>query len=209
MLTQQLLTPGTEAISHWSAHSHCFTCRQCSCPTLGIITAQLRMSLERLCLRLSQLQWRVSRNLTLNINNEVDDQSAHISMFLPDGPKFSVLSVSPSGELVEGSSVTLTCSTDAYPAPSYTWYKDNQVLRQGSVHFYNFSSISSEDSGVYKCQTENHIHRKISQLVSLEIKSKLRPNSKKWCSKLGSYLQLVLTKTLTVEWCGLHQSFCV
>ncbi|XP_024914125.1 hemicentin-2-like [Cynoglossus semilaevis] len=120
---------------------------------------------------MSSVQLSDSGDYYCTAENELGKtRSQIVSITVTYGPKFSVLSVSPSGELVEGSSVTLTCSTDAYPAPSYTWYKDNQVLRQGSVHFYNFSSISSEDSGVYKCQTENHIHRKISQLVSLEIK---------------------------------------
>nr|XP_033472412.1 B-cell receptor CD22-like [Epinephelus lanceolatus] len=38
-------------------------------------------------------------------------------------PKLPSVSVSPSAEIVEGSSVTLTCSSDANPAATYTWYK--------------------------------------------------------------------------------------
>ncbi|KAK6300879.1 hypothetical protein J4Q44_G00289770 [Coregonus suidteri] len=42
------------------------------------------------------------------------------------GPKNSSVSVSPSGKIVEGSSVTLTCSSDANPpVDKYTWYKKN------------------------------------------------------------------------------------
>ncbi|CAK6982814.1 B-cell receptor CD22-like isoform X2, partial [Scomber scombrus] len=40
-------------------------------------------------------------------------------------PKLPSVSVSPSGEIIEGSSVTLTCSSDANPAAKYTWYKKN------------------------------------------------------------------------------------
>uniref|UniRef100_A0A671VX36 Ig-like domain-containing protein n=1 Tax=Sparus aurata TaxID=8175 RepID=A0A671VX36_SPAAU len=65
------------------------------------------------------------------------------------------VSVSPSGEIMEGSSVTLTCSSDANPAAKYTWYKEKQTLIQGPDGIYHFSSISSEDRGNYYCKSEN------------------------------------------------------
>eukprot|EP00063_Salmo_salar_P065507 XP_014040342.1 PREDICTED: B-cell receptor CD22-like [Salmo salar] len=66
-------------------------------------------------------------------------------------PKTTV-SVSPSGEIVEGSSVTLTCSSDANPpVQSYTWwYKKNGGDYQsmtGPQHVFN--QIQSSDSGEY------------------------------------------------------------
>ncbi|KAJ4944320.1 hypothetical protein JOQ06_012864, partial [Pogonophryne albipinna] len=42
-----------------------------------------------------------------------------------NAPKLPSLSVSPSAEREEGSSVTLTCSSDANPAANYTWYKED------------------------------------------------------------------------------------
>ncbi|MEQ2300552.1 hypothetical protein AMECASPLE_026891 [Ameca splendens] len=41
-------------------------------------------------------------------------------------PQLPHVSVSPSGQLVEGRSVTLTCSSDANPAANYTWYKEEE-----------------------------------------------------------------------------------
>uniref|UniRef100_A0A3B4WQF2 Ig-like domain-containing protein n=1 Tax=Seriola lalandi dorsalis TaxID=1841481 RepID=A0A3B4WQF2_SERLL len=79
----------------------------------------------------------------------------YVNTSLPDGPQTSTLSVSPSGEIVEGSSVTLTCSSDANPAANYTWYKENLKLLQGPEGVYHFSSISSEDRGNYYCKSEN------------------------------------------------------
>uniref|UniRef100_A0A8C9ZJE6 Ig-like domain-containing protein n=1 Tax=Sander lucioperca TaxID=283035 RepID=A0A8C9ZJE6_SANLU len=73
----------------------------------------------------------------------------------PDGPKLPSVSVSPSAEIVEGSSVTLTCSSDANPAANYTWYKENQTLPHGQQGIYHFTSISSEDRGNYYCKSEN------------------------------------------------------
>uniref|UniRef100_A0A4W6EEU9 Ig-like domain-containing protein n=1 Tax=Lates calcarifer TaxID=8187 RepID=A0A4W6EEU9_LATCA len=77
------------------------------------------------------------------------------STVLANPPKLPSVSVSPSGQIVEGSSVTLTCSSDANPAAKYTWYKDNQTLHEGPEGNYHFTSISSEDRGIYYCKTEN------------------------------------------------------
>ncbi|XP_071397680.1 B-cell receptor CD22-like [Centroberyx affinis] len=82
-------------------------------------------------------------------------RSDSISINVKYGPKNTSVLVSPSGETVEGSSVTLTCSSDANPAATYTWYKENRTLHQGPEESYNFTSISSEDSGTYHCQSEN------------------------------------------------------
>uniref|UniRef100_A0A3Q3EKN8 Ig-like domain-containing protein n=1 Tax=Labrus bergylta TaxID=56723 RepID=A0A3Q3EKN8_9LABR len=72
------------------------------------------------------------------------------------------VSVSPSAEIVEGSSVTLTCSSDANPAAKYTWFKENLLKGQGQSYY--FPSIRSEDRGIYYCQAEN----KHGQITSLQ-----------------------------------------
>ncbi|XP_044047447.1 sialoadhesin-like [Siniperca chuatsi] len=82
--------------------------------------------------------------------------SEHISINVRYAPKTSSVSASPSGEIMEGSSVTLTCSSDANPAATYTWYKENQTPPQGLQGIYRFTSISSEDRGSYYCKSENH-----------------------------------------------------
>ncbi|XP_040891992.1 sialoadhesin-like isoform X2 [Toxotes jaculatrix] len=85
------------------------------------------------------------------------------------GPQTSTLSVSPSGEIVEGSSVTLTCSSDANPAAHYTWYKENQTLLQGPEDIYHFSSIRSEDRGFYQCKSENQYGQISSEPLFLDV----------------------------------------
>ncbi|XP_030638755.1 sialoadhesin-like [Chanos chanos] len=76
-------------------------------------------------------------------------------------PKNTRVSVSPSGQVVEGSSVTLTCSSDANPpVHTYTWYKkDNgaEPSLKRSGQNYSITDISSEDSGQYYCRAENRI----------------------------------------------------
>ncbi|XP_071245879.1 B-cell receptor CD22-like isoform X1 [Salvelinus alpinus] len=72
------------------------------------------------------------------------------------GPKNTSMSVSPSGEIVEGSSVTLTCSSDANPpVDKYTWYKKNVTSPKASGQSYSITNIISEDRGEYYCEAQN------------------------------------------------------
>ncbi|XP_068569083.1 B-cell receptor CD22-like [Cebidichthys violaceus] len=82
-------------------------------------------------------------------------RSESISIDVKYAPKLPSVSVSSSAEIVEGSSVTLTCSSDANPAANYTWYKKNQTRPHGEGDIYRFTSISSEDRGIYYCKSEN------------------------------------------------------
>ncbi|KAM6941628.1 myelin-associated glycoprotein-like, partial [Lycodopsis pacificus] len=80
------------------------------------------------------------------------------------GPKLPSVSVSPSAEIVEGSSVTLTCSSDANPAASYTWYKEDEDSPKASGQIFNITDISTEHSGSYSCEAQNNIGRSNSTL---------------------------------------------
>ncbi|XP_053274853.1 B-cell receptor CD22-like isoform X3 [Pleuronectes platessa] len=73
-------------------------------------------------------------------------------------PKPPSVSVSPSGEIMEGSSVTLTCSSDANPAANYTWYKrsgDKQVQPTASGQIFTITDITAEHGGKYQCEAQN------------------------------------------------------
>uniref|UniRef100_UPI003AAF314F sialoadhesin-like n=1 Tax=Centroberyx gerrardi TaxID=166262 RepID=UPI003AAF314F len=88
-------------------------------------------------------------------------------------PKVPSVLVSSSGETVEGSSVTLTCSSDANPAATYTWYKENgnpdhKALKTGPQ--LDFVSIQSSDSGEYYCAAENELGAKRSASISIAVK---------------------------------------
>ncbi|KAK2817450.1 hypothetical protein Q5P01_025641 [Channa striata] len=85
-------------------------------------------------------------------------------------PKVPSVSVSPSAEIVEGSSVTLTCSSDSNPATNYTWYKKNQTEINKEPQLV-FSSIQSSDSGHYYCTVENELGRRTSEDVFINVKS--------------------------------------
>uniref|UniRef100_A0A8D0CRA0 Ig-like domain-containing protein n=1 Tax=Sander lucioperca TaxID=283035 RepID=A0A8D0CRA0_SANLU len=97
--------------------------------------------------------------------------SPGVTLSVTDGPKLPSVSVSPSAEIVEGSSVTLTCSSDANPAARYTWYKENvhfKPLSEGPQLV--FSSIRSSDSGQYYCTAENELGTKMSQYKFIDVK---------------------------------------
>ncbi|XP_036953199.1 B-cell receptor CD22-like [Acanthopagrus latus] len=71
------------------------------------------------------------------------------------GPRLPSVSVSPSAEIVEGSSVTLTCSSDANPGANYTWYKENEDSPKASGQIFTITDIRAEHSGNYSCEVQN------------------------------------------------------
>ncbi|XP_060938147.1 basement membrane-specific heparan sulfate proteoglycan core protein-like, partial [Limanda limanda] len=85
-----------------------------------------------------------------------------------DAPKPPSVSVSPSGEIMEDSSVNLTCSSDASPAAKYTWYKrsgDKQVQPLSEETHFVLSSIRLSDSGEYYCTAENELGRSSANIL--------------------------------------------
>ncbi|XP_069385897.1 B-cell receptor CD22-like isoform X2 [Paralichthys olivaceus] len=72
-----------------------------------------------------------------------------------NAPKVPSVSVSPSGEIMEGSSVTLTCSSDANPAANYTWYKEDEDSPRASGQIFTITNITAEHGGNYRCEAQN------------------------------------------------------
>ncbi|XP_071208889.1 B-cell receptor CD22-like isoform X2 [Salvelinus alpinus] len=90
------------------------------------------------------------------VEGHEDLPSAEVTLTVRYGPKNTSVSVSPSGEIVEGSSVTLTCSSDANPpVDKYTWYKKNVTSPKASGQSYSITNIISEDRGEYYCEAQN------------------------------------------------------
>ena len=93
---------------------------------------------------------------------------------LSDGPKNTSVSISPSGEIVEGSSVTLTCSSDANPpVKRYTWYKKSghQSISYGNTEPQQvFNQIKSSDTGEYYCDAWNGMKTGRSESINIDVK---------------------------------------
>ncbi|KAK0142938.1 B-cell receptor CD22 [Merluccius polli] len=87
-------------------------------------------------------------------------------------PQTPSVSVSPSGEVVEGSSVTLSCSSDANPAANYTWFKEHEDSVGEPGQNYTITNIASELGGHYYCQAHNAIGRHNSTSLFINVTDK-------------------------------------
>ncbi|KAM7010093.1 B-cell receptor CD22-like [Tautogolabrus adspersus] len=85
------------------------------------------------------------------------------------GPKLLTVSVSPSAEIVEGSSVTLACSSDANPAANYTWYRENEESPEASGPTFTITDIRADQSGNYYCEAHNGIGHHQSTLILIDV----------------------------------------
>ncbi|XP_037399190.1 B-cell receptor CD22-like [Pygocentrus nattereri] len=94
-------------------------------------------------------------------------RSPEVTLNVRYGPKSISVSISPSGEIVEGSSVTLTCSSDGNPPVEYNWIKGTSSVGKGKT--YTMKKISSVDSGEYKCRSSNEHGEKLSEALTLNV----------------------------------------
>ncbi|KAL6484143.1 hypothetical protein MHYP_G00061880 [Metynnis hypsauchen] len=80
-------------------------------------------------------------------------------------PKTTRVVILPSGQRVEGDSVTLTCSSDADPPVlSYSWFSQRSDVELGTGQSYSITSISSQHSGLYYCTAQNQLRQSYSNL---------------------------------------------
>ncbi|XP_056309955.1 B-cell receptor CD22-like [Danio aesculapii] len=84
--------------------------------------------------------------------------------YAPDTP---VISISGSAVMMEGDSVTLSCSSDSNPPAQISWFKGETSV--GSGRIFSISKISSDDSGEYKCRARNEHGEKYSDPVTLDV----------------------------------------
>ncbi|XDV16383.1 hypothetical protein PO909_016127, partial [Leuciscus waleckii] len=82
-------------------------------------------------------------------------------------PRSVSVSISPSGVIVEGDSVTLNCISDSNPPAEISWIKGGTIV--GSGRIYSISKISSDHSGEYKCKSINEHGEKYSDTVTLNV----------------------------------------
>ncbi|XP_049326836.1 B-cell receptor CD22-like [Astyanax mexicanus] len=77
-----------------------------------------------------------------------------------------------SGEIVEGDSVTLSCSSDADPPVlSYSWFNQRKPAETplSTEQNYSITSISSQNSGLYYCTAHNQLGHHSSTPIHLNV----------------------------------------
>ncbi len=86
-----------------------------------------------------------------------------------DAPKSVSVSITGSGVIVEGDSVTLICSSDSNPpALNFIWFKENQSSSVGSGQ-----SFSALQSGRFYCEAHNQHGSQRSDAVTVIVKGQL------------------------------------
>ncbi|XDV16259.1 hypothetical protein PO909_016052 [Leuciscus waleckii] len=102
-----------------------------------------------------------------SINKHGEKYSDAVTLNVMYSPRNVSVSISPSGVIVEGDSVTLNCISDSNPPAEISWFKGGTFV--GSGRIYNISKISSDDSGEYKCKSINKHGEKYSDAVTLNV----------------------------------------
>uniref|UniRef100_A0A673HGF5 Ig-like domain-containing protein n=1 Tax=Sinocyclocheilus rhinocerous TaxID=307959 RepID=A0A673HGF5_9TELE len=96
--------------------------------------------------------------------------SPAVSITVVYPPQSTSVSISPSGEIVERDSVTLSCSSDSNPPAEISWFKEDTFLKYGDT--YSITDIKSEDSGNYYCSARNKHGSQASAAVTVNVMCK-------------------------------------
>uniref|UniRef100_A0A3Q2CB04 Ig-like domain-containing protein n=1 Tax=Cyprinodon variegatus TaxID=28743 RepID=A0A3Q2CB04_CYPVA len=133
-----------------------------------------------------QLHSRVSEFLLNNIQSSASGEyycvaenqlgkrrSTNLNVDVKYPPRLPSVSVNPPGEIVVEGSVNLTCSSDANPAATYAWYKENTASPAADGPMLTIANIRYEDGGNYYCEARNSRgqHNSTLQLIVVSSKS--------------------------------------
>ncbi|XP_029284193.1 B-cell receptor CD22-like [Cottoperca gobio] len=124
-----------------------------------------QLFIEKQQLVFSSIQSSHSDQYYCEAENELGRRtSQYVFINVKYGPKLPSVSVSPSAEIEEGSSVTLSCSSDANPAANYTWYKEDEDSPKASGQIFTITDFRSEHHRNYYCVAQNSRGRRDSTL---------------------------------------------
>ncbi|XP_073670143.1 sialic acid-binding Ig-like lectin 7 [Paramisgurnus dabryanus] len=118
--------------------------------------------------------------ITYQLQQRNTTAQSNITLRVQYAPKNTSVSVFPSNSVLEGSSVTLICSSDGNPAVFiYTWYRENGGQRVELQTGYNltFNVTDRTHTGHYYCQAKNqHGTQDTSVLLDIQCIDHCRPN---------------------------------
>ncbi|XP_066524979.1 B-cell receptor CD22-like [Hoplias malabaricus] len=99
--------------------------------------------------------------------NQHGSQNSSVQLDVQYAPKNTSVSVSPSGPVMWGSSVSLSCSSDGNPAVNYTWFRETGEQIEIEPTF-NITATDDTHSGLYYCRAQNQ-HGSQNSSVQLEV----------------------------------------
>ncbi|KAJ8362468.1 hypothetical protein AAFF_G00373840 [Aldrovandia affinis] len=117
-----------------------------------------------------------SGSYSCGVRDHENLSSPAVTLSVRYAPKSTSVSVSPSGEIVESGSVTLTCSSNANPpVHKYTWFKNSRAItsRRGSGQSYTIKDIKPSDSGEYSCEAVNGVGSGSSLILNISMCSEM------------------------------------
>ncbi|KAK3517433.1 hypothetical protein QTP70_010677 [Hemibagrus guttatus] len=110
-------------------------------------------------------------------NQNKSAQSSH-TLHVLYGPRNTSVSASPSASVLLGSSVSLSCSSDANPAVlNYTWYRENGE-QIGTGNHLTINTTDSTHRGLYYCRAQNqHGDHNSSVVLDVQYAPQVSPSS--------------------------------
>lgn len=132
-------------------------------------------------------------------DKSIQDQTFWYDMFLcifisslPDVLRVPTVLPSPSGDILKGMSLTLTCSADVKLGVNYTWYKSPDSQPHTKDQNLTLTSIQTSDSGVYYCTAENEMMKKTSESFDVDVKCEYKNGYSQITSDIFFILQIWL-----------------
>ncbi|XP_066523488.1 sialic acid-binding Ig-like lectin 5 [Hoplias malabaricus] len=128
----------------------------------SFVSSHLNFTVTRLHHKLS-----ITCTATYQLKNKEMTTENSLTLRVLYAPWKTSISVSPSGSVMWGSSVSLSCSSDGNPAVNYTWFRENgEQIETGPT--FSITETNDTHSGLYYCRAQNK-HGSQNSSVQLEV----------------------------------------
>ncbi|XP_073693885.1 sialic acid-binding Ig-like lectin 13 [Garra rufa] len=140
--------------------------------------------------------------ITYQLQDENKTAQNSITLQIQYSPKNTSVSVIPSDSVLESSSVTLTCSSDANPAVViYTWSRESggqlEQLQTGDT--LTFNRVDLKHEGWYHCTAQNqHGSQNSSVMLDIQYAPKISPSP--GCYKTVCFCEIDGNPSPKLEW---------